>query len=280
MNILIKTIFGFFAIVLHSTIWAQSPCPKTGSAINNKTQSCYTQPTEYYMTIYKVGLCTTQPTAPSANSPADFSSCTTVYENTSGSRMQIVKGTSSALLGGTMTRPANSNYPYGYVIVAPQFEIKTSSKFLSATPALGGGSGDTCWSTAGTAYVIPTTPPTYAKCGYSIGNDNDVTIQKMNSLGPTQTYSASFPTSAGQVSAFLVKNDLTLGSTAAPGSMGDITKMIGVAPMNLAVTASTTTMNTSYDVSNGTTVIFANVNGTDTLVYFGGGPFAVLMTLQ
>jgi hypothetical protein len=281
-----KTVGGMILLGMGATAWAQTDCVKDANGAITSTSTCYVQPDEYYMTIYKMGLCTAQP-APSLTTAADFSSCTTVFESTTGSRIKVIKGTSSALTG-TMTRPPNGSYTYGYVIAEPQFEIKTQHTFSTsriAAGATGYPSGTTCWSTLGTAYVYSNSTSAPATCGNPVSG-NDVTTQKMNSFSPTSASSnAMFSTTA----AYLVDSTMKQ-SAGANNSMGSITRLLGVAPMAVTVSASTTGMNSSFKVSQGSTVAMCDANnaycGTNnavnggSIVYFGGGPFAVLMTLQ
>jgi len=287
---LFKTVSGIALLGLGATAWAQTDCLKDANGAITSTSTCYVQPDEYYLTIYKMGLCTAQP-APTPTVAADFSSCSTVFENTSGSRIKVIKGTSSALTG-TMTRPPNGAYTFGYVIAEPKFEVKTQHTFSPdrSIAVIGAQKFSTCWSTLGTAYVYDVTnPSTPATCGSTVSG-NDVTTQKMNSFSPTGAISnATFSTTAGNVSAYLVDSSMKQ-SAGVSNSMGSITRLLGVAPMAVTVSASTTGMNSSFKVSQGSTVAMCDVNnaycGTNnavnggSIVYFGGGPFAVLMTLQ
>jgi hypothetical protein len=284
-----KTVGGMALLGLGAAAWAQTDCVKDANGAITSTSTCYVQPDEYYLTIYKMGLCTAQP-APSLATAADFSSCTTVFESTTGSRIKVIKGTSSALTG-TMTRPPNGSYTYGYVIAEPQIEIKTQHTFSTsriAAGATGHPSGTTCWSTLGTAYVYSNSPSAPATCGSTVSG-NDVTTQKMNSFSPAGASSnATFSTTAGNVSAYLV--DATMKQSAgANNSMGSITRLLGVAPLAVTVSASTTGMNSSFKVSQGSTVAMCDSSNAycgpppapaGSIIYFGGGPFAVLMTLQ
>jgi len=140
MSNLLRTlkIAGFMAIAgMGSAALAQTAdCSKDGSGAITSMDTCYVEPNEYYMTIYKMGLCTAQPGTPTSSVAADFSSCTTVFENSAGSRIKAVKGVSSNLTG-TMTRPANGTYTHGYVLAAPQFEIKTKHTFSTPRAAAG-----------------------------------------------------------------------------------------------------------------------------------------------
>lgn len=277
----LPVIWAFFTTCLIGcSAWAQSDCATSSGAITSTT-TCYVQPDEYYLTIYKLGLCTAQPTAPASGVAADLSSCTTVFENTSGSRVKVIKGTSSALTG-TMTRPSNGTYTYGYVIAEPQFEIKTAQTFSTTRTAMSDFStGTSCWSTLGTAYVYSSSTTYPAKCGNSVSG-NDVTTQKMNSFSSSSaSSSATFTTTAGTVSAYLVKSDLSLGTGTNTPAMGDITRLLGIAPMPVTVAATTAGMNSSFNVSQGSTLtMYTGGAITGGIVYFGGGPFAVLMTLQ
>jgi len=282
-----------------SVSWAQTlDCTKDVNGAITSVDSCYVQPDEYYMTIYKMGLCTAQPVAPTTGVAADLSSCTTVFENLTGSRIMAVKGVSGKLTG-TMARPANGTYTHGYVLAAPQFEIKTKNTFSTPRTAAGDLAspiGSTCWSTSATAYVY--TGPTVTRVAYP-GTCNatldplthGVAITSMNSftsyvqnLTPTSTF-----TDPSGTNAYLVSNTMKLGTGVGLG-MGDITRLLGVVPMPVTVSAATTGMDISFKVSQGATLAMCDVAnsycGTNltanggSVIYFGGGPFAVQMTLK
>ena len=69
---------------------------------------CTAQPELFQVKIYKIGVCTATPTAPTSTTAFSAAKCTTVFENTAGAIVDVTKGVTSDLTG-TITRPANGN---------------------------------------------------------------------------------------------------------------------------------------------------------------------------
>ena len=267
-------------------------CTIENGAIVNQSM-CYAQPDEYYTTIYQIGLCTSDPTAgntlPTTNAGPNLGTCTTVYSsaNANGDTVQVIKGVASSL-PGTITRPSNGQYSYGYAVIGPQFQIKTSKSFNRDITAFGGGgSGRTCWTKASTQFVYADhtnqSDGAASNCGSSISGQG-TTVQYMNSFDPfynsqnqqqNPTYST---TTSGGLFAYLTTNDLKLGSNSGNSQMGTITRLFGVQPLSASVSGNTTGLNLTFNVSQGTTVIIQN--NQSLLTYFGGGPFSIVFSLE
>lgn len=263
---MLRKILGAVAFLVLSVLYsaqatAQSTCSTDGSgAITATSGDCYVQPDEYYMTLYRVGLCTSIPSA-TTTTAFNTSSCTTIFENAASNRVLVQKGIATPL-SGTMTKPPNGAYVAGYIEVAPQFQVKASKVFSGTRVGSSGGSGTSCWSITGSVYVwdLPVTP-TLVECGASAGTAG-VTTQLMNSFNPTSAlYSQTFTGGGVTVSAYLVKSDNMLPTGGSVANANNVSKLLGVAPMAVTVSSSTTSMNTSFDVTSGSTLVLDNSRG-------------------
>lgn len=280
---LVKVLALIGIVFAAASLGAQTPvnCTTSGSTITSTTD-CYAQPDEYYMTVYQVGLCTAQPGAPTTSTAADFSKCAIVYSDANGTRVQVTKGASTALSTGTITRPANGAYTYGYIIIAPQFEVKVTKTFSTARMAFqgGGGTGTVCWTKTGSEYVYSSASTNLpVDCGATAGTAG-ITAHKQNSFSPMTVQGvAAQPTytfSPGTgINAYLVTTDNKLGSQVTDGTMGTVAKLLGIMSLSVTVSDSTGSVNTSFNVTQGTTIIQSSGN----IFYFGGGPFDLVMAL-
>jgi hypothetical protein len=113
-------------------------------------------------------------------------SCHQVFNNTSGSEVEVLDGTSSALTG-TVTRPPNGTYPYYLLKVDSNFKYKAELDF-SGADTNGSVSG-------GTAVANP-------YCVTTAGSQNSV----------TKTAYASCSATSGATPGLLVENKVTVGS--------------------------------------------------------------------
>lgn len=265
--------------------WAQAACTSaSGSA--GASGYCNTQPDSYGITVYKAGLCTSAPTAPTAGTTAGLFSCSTVFENTSGSAVTITPSGSTAL-SGTFTRPPNGTYTHGYLVIGTSFSINTAFTFDASRTAVGGsgGSGTKCWTKSGTFYSWGGTAT--FECGNAVANQGAV-ISIMNAFGGSgANYSASetFTSPGGAsvtMSAYLVKSDLSLGTSASSGSAGDVARLLGITTLSATVSDATTGMNLAFKASQGGTIAYGydSNGGTADINGIYGGPFQVVLTLQ
>ncbi|WP_269623426.1 hypothetical protein [Prochlorococcus marinus] len=101
------------------------------SSINN---SCYITPETYRITVYEMGLCTSDPLAgTSINSSDDVvtdntideSTCTATFQSSTGSQVNLGGG-ATATLSGTNFRPASGTYPHAYIKIKNTFGLKGS----------------------------------------------------------------------------------------------------------------------------------------------------------
>jgi hypothetical protein len=234
-------------------------------------------------TIFKVGLCTAQPTAPTLNTPIDLSSCQTVFQNNSGSEISVVKGVATTL-NGTITKPPVGSYTYSYVIVSPVFKLSTLLTFTPARtniPSSGSpSSGTVCWSKQGDFYSYRSTRATdLVECGSVAPSTISETSSKTNVAGVDSQNNPLMSKDFGSITAYLVDSSFKTAVSAA-SSMGNVSYVVGVMPASTpwVVNTSTKNLDISLNITTGATVEINNI-GTQ-IEAFGSGPFTPVITLN
>ena len=120
----------FFGYLFNSSDKAlANACEENPSSLSN---SCYITPEVYKITIYEMGLCTSDPLAGTyVNSSDDVvtdyaideSRCSATFKNSNGSLVNLAGGASQALTGGTDIRPSTGSYPHAYVKIKNVFNM-------------------------------------------------------------------------------------------------------------------------------------------------------------
>lgn len=278
--------FLSLSIFLCESSFAFTTCATNGSSSSSRiseTSDCYTQPDTQQITFYKIALCKSQPTAPTTTVAVDTSSCSTVFQNTSGSTVNIQKGT-TVNLTGTFTRPPNGNYSYVYVEISPTMKTKKTAYFVGNRTGTDGGVGTKCWSLAGSTYGYSSGGnPVVTSCGEDGATTTglDLTTIYNNSLNGASGYvnTMAFPTTyGGNLTAYLVDSSNKLVATTAANSMGTISKIIGVLPetVNLTHQELVSLIEMKYANSTGTSVSM----GGGTMAVFSGGPFDIYFAVK
>ena len=88
---------------------------------------CAFAPDEYTVTIYEMGLCTSEPTAPTTSSAYELGTCSTVINSSSGQTINLAAGAELALTD--VTRPTNGTYTHAYMVLGNEFGIKVTKQF-------------------------------------------------------------------------------------------------------------------------------------------------------
>lgn len=245
----------FSLALLGSGAWAQNACTTSGGAITNNSDYCNTQSDNYTVTLYRVGICTSQPTAPTTDAAAGLSSCATVYDNPAGSEVTIVGSVASAL-AGAFTRPPNAVYTHVYAAIAPQVKVKAQMTFNTSRTGAVGGAGTKCWTREATHYFKAAAGPVgTSNCGDAVSGQGIVT-SIVNTLadnvsGPVG-YSTSITVAGAGVTMYLTKSDYTLGTLADNDSLGTIGRLLVITNLGAqTITDATTGVELSFNTSEG-----------------------------
>ena len=236
--------------------------------------SCYETPEEYGVTIYKMGLCTSNPAPSSAGSAPDTSSCSFNFEKDDGvgEAASFAAGGEVDLSEAYSSRPDVGEYEFAYIEIKNSFDVKAKYGPLgdaaNTTYFTNGTFGE-----AGTVTGASTTPT--ASDGYA------TTTAPLNTFfgdGGTAICAGTAEESVtgGTIRAYLLdSSDKLIADDSSVTECSGVKKLLGVMQLDTKVniTASTTSVKTTFKVTdNGTTVIYDD--GTDGL-QFDSGPFSV-----
>ena len=273
-------------ILSHSNPVKASACPDASSVTSPNGSgdatsfialsegSCYETPDEYGVTIYKMGLCTSNPAPSSAGSAPDISSCSFNFEKDDGvgEAASFAAGGEVDLSATYSSRPDVGEYEFAYIEIKNSFDIKAKYGPL-------GDAANTTYFTngtfgaAGTVTGASTTPT--ASDGYA------TTTAPLNTFfgdGGTAICAATAneSVSGGTIRAYLLdSSDKLIADDSSVTECSGVKKLLGIMQLNTKVniTASTTSVKTTFKVTdNGSTVIYDD--GTDGL-QFDSGPFSV-----
>ena len=273
-------------ILSHSNPVKASACPDASSVTSPNGRgdatsfialsegSCYETPEEYGVTIYKMGLCTSNPAPSSSGSAPDTSSCSFNFEKDDGvgEAASFAAGGEVDLSEAYSSRPDVGEYEFAYIEIKNSFDIKAkygplgdaanTTYFTDGTLGSAGTvTGSSTTPTASDGYATTTAPLTtfYGDSGEEI-------------CSATATESVT----GGTIRAYLLdSSDKLIADDSSATSCSGVKKLLGVMQLDTKVniTASTTSVKTTFKVTdNGTTVIYDD--GTDG-IQFDSGPFSV-----
>ena len=259
-------------------------CPvTTGSTIDTANAafpySCSGTPTTLTVTMYKLGLCTSDPAATNGTTDANgnpvvsptvalnYSSCTFAFDSAAGTSVNLSVG-GSVPLGTAPAFPIGS-YGYGVMIVANATAVSTTQQFSTAVVGTGGVSGTFCSTSGGSTYLsaaqlldnYPETTLYLTKCGNTApaATATTVTLDTFDNSAMTQpvvgTVAISPPgsTTGDLLYGFLRKSDNVTVPTGTAGT-SNATRFVGVYKFKTAVsvTSATTSLKVNTIVTGGT----------------------------
>lgn len=268
---------------------------------------CEFAPDGYEIIIYEFGMCTQAPAAPTGASAADTTTnCEVIYQSDAGEAFNLAVGASFNMQGAE--KPANGTYTYGYVIMANTFGITLSQEFGNVMEGIGAGSGqgNFCYSSANTvdgstgyhvsnSGTLASGPEDYVTCGASAGQAIKITetLDVFGCNGPAAVpgnceFTASAPTSDGQMTAYLVNQASASGALVSDNFLSNpllaADRLIGFLQWTtpVIITDSTSEADMQFSVNNGTSPqLFPPSSGADYDIFsFGSGPFSVNIAVQ
>ena len=257
----------FLVLIGFNSIVIAAACTVTSGITTFPTGStCKTEPDFFQLKMYDMMLCSAAPTAPTTAAAMVLTNCQSILTSPSGTDVSVTNGGSSAL-SGTITRPDNGTYTHGYIRISSNFVIGDSRQYDTSLDEDGNGAADG---------VYCATTASGVDC-----NSSAVTaINQTMGMGSTQFGSDYLiedeVVSGGLVDAWLVDTNQKLEAD----TDGDVTYLVGVQAFTtpLVVSDSTSSMNTSFAVSTGMTVI--HNGGNPPILSLTNGPFSVIMTIN
>ena len=264
-------------------------CPESGSA--NATEayirnldstdtsygSCQATPDKFELTMYEMGLCTSDPISGSAGSKVwDKSNCVTTMVSSSGVTVDLAPGSSSsktASLPSSETRPPSGTYTHAFVLLSNVIGLRGSYTFSDGTRYYSTPEID---EEDNTPYGLPV-------IGSAAAQDHtDIVDQVGDDPYPMEMSPIPFPESqgGGEVSALLLKacdhiaNKCT-GTTPKAASAAEAERIFAVFETNAGVPV------VIKENTNGLEVVLSVKNAGYTLgvsegsgiTYFGSAPF-------
>lgn len=266
-------------------------------------ENCNIQPDEQTVSIYRLALCTSKPSAPTISAASSISACNFIFTSTSitGSPVSIVLNETAALTNGAITKPANGTYTHLYLEIDPEVKIKSVVKFTTAMgDSNGESSGVYCWSTLATTYNFSMNTqgsfPLATVCGNSTPVTTDVaaTSSLYNSLmddsqnggtGFTNAF-VNLPTTAGgpgTLDAYLIGTDGKLVTTQTVNTIGSVKRIAAFMTLpspGVVVTDASTSFVLGYNNTKGAQVSTQSSVTPSRVSKFGNGPFDMTVTVN
>ena len=290
----LKIIITLTMLSFFSNVKAQGYCNDEGVAEEDddgvitftgdqSSANCSFAPDEYTVKIYKLALCTSSPTRPTALATYDVSSCVDVISSPDGQDVNLAAGSEMTL--SDVTRPANGSYSYGYILMANTFGIKAKKQFTNTMHTYqDGASGNYCWTKDGTEYSSNSEtwddPTVYVECGGAGGTAG--TYTEILDAFDTDDYSEdAIPVTGGTISADLITNSNGLVVTEA--LIAD--RLFGVQTFTtpVVVTSDSTVFTVSFGVNQASSMWMTSegVPANEYQVYaIGSGPFSTFMSVE
>ena len=255
--------------------------------------NCYGTPETYGVTVYRMGLCTSNPAPTSAGSSPDVSSCSFTFARADGEGKSFAAGGTESLSEEYTIVPDVGDYRYAVIEIGNSFDIQASFGPLSDgttyyTNGTFGSFGKTTGSTGtGTDYAV-----TEAPLNTFYGDEGDEVC----------TGTASEEVSGGTISAYLLTAPADSTDTSSYGTLiaddptifpcTGVDRLFGVMDLGddnkVSITDSTTSLTATFTVTNnGTTIIYDDdgngLSPSDPAyeaegIGFDSGPFSVSFT--
>ena len=284
------TMFGFF-----SNANALGYCDSSGASedddgvitftgLEAEIGECAFAPDEYTIKIYKMALCTTSPTRPTAEDAYDVSSCVDVINSPDGQDVNLAAGSEVTLSG--VTRPANGTYNFGYILMANTFAIKAKKQFANTMHTFtGGASGNYCWTKSSAAKTSdsdgiewePTSP--LAECGGASGTAGTY-VETLDQFDVGEFTAGPISVTGGTLSADLITDAdglLVIGPDSAD-------RLFGVQTFSspVVVTSDSSVFTVSFGVNQASSLWMTDQGSIDEYEVYaiGSGPFSTFMTVE
>jgi len=250
----------------------------------NAIGDCAFAPDGYQVTIYEMGLCTSEPTAPTTSSAYAVDTCSTVINSPSGQTINLAAGSELTLTD--VTRPTNGIYTHAYMVLGNSFGITVTKQFTNTMHRYDTAtSGNFCWTTSGTEHNsdwsgTPANPTTFANCG----DEEDAapaTYTEILDHFDTDTYNyGPVSVESGNLTAYLVtdSNDRLVNEVKTAD------RIFGKQTLNTAaeVTSTSSSFVVSFGVNQATSTHMSDEGSSNTydVIAFGSGPFSAFITVE
>ena len=250
------------------------------------TTDCEFTPDSQKITWYRVEFCTSKPTGPTPLATVDRSSCSTFYQNDTGSEVSIAKGVGTQIgTASDYTAIPYGTYTYGIITLGSTFKFTSSVTFDgNVSDGNGTNSTTTCVTKAsslGTIYGYHEDIDTFAEGNMSCASGAtaaEITIG-VNTFGTDGNddcnHLLTFRGTSADVNAYLLESNGTLlngvGGTdpdqikntvtgCINGTANGISRIQGIMALDLKITPDTTGIQIKYNNTRGISLTMGNSN--------------------
>lgn len=266
--------FCFFAYLFNSSDKAfANACAENPSSLSN---SCYITPEVYKITIYEMGLCTSDPLAGTYVNSSDVmvtdyaideSSCSPTFKNSNGSLVNLAGGASQTLSGGTDIRPSVGSYPHAYVKIKNVFGLKGNYTINDVTYY----SKD-----AGLSDTSASNNAEWDQNLVDFGKGSECEpLEENRSVAASETFTSG---TTGTMKAVLASVSGETYTPTTQANCGSSTRLFGAfSPTNpVVITEQTNGLEVRFTITNRGMSVYPGNN--PYVVEFGGGPFTPSFT--
>jgi len=260
-------------------------CTETSNVMTfPSASSCNAEPDYYGVTIYEMGLCSAAPTAPTSSSAMVGSSCTIIYQNSSGQLVSVQNGVTGSLANNQLTTaPANGTYTHGYIRMSNDILVSVNQEFSASLSGDDTSTSGVYCATKAVTYKNDGTSGTQTSvCDSSAPTAGTLTSRMVDFSGASasgcfavdaSTCGGALTVTGGTLSAYLLDSSQYLAT-----ATGSVTALIGIQAFStpVTITESSTGMDVAFKVSEGMTVSDNGGGG----VQFDSGPFSVILTIN
>jgi hypothetical protein len=240
---------------------------------------CEATPDKYEIVLYKIYLCTSEPTIPTTSATVVLTNCSQIFNNDNGATASLVQ-LGSVDLTGTYTKPPNGTYTHGYAMMGNTFGLTASIQIDGSMDGQASGSGVFCGTVAATGNYTKGSGAhdNESTCGSSAITAGKY-VETLTHFGAQSEDWASSVTAeningtTADITGLLVDTNGHLASTE-----GEVDKMEGLVTFadSITVTTDSRALTMSFNIGEGMTL----ASGGGDEIYIGSGPFQAIFELD
>jgi hypothetical protein len=200
------------------------------SGWSGSSTACGITPETQRITLRRVSLCRSAPTAPTTSTAYGASMCSnTIFSGTAGREITIATGATTSVSDPVNTNiPGPATYTHALVILDPTIILQAQSDFDGTVTAADGTSGTKCWTKASSMYFQTAIGWLTTSCGATASTLGEATVY-INKLGGANNTQETFTGSQGQlITAYLIDSSGKLVSSTTNDSLGSVTYILGL----------------------------------------------------
>lgn len=277
MNKYILKIYFLTIILFTVPLNGMAACASSSGVLTVTDNSCSVQPDSYGITMYKMYLCTSAPTAPTTSESAVISSCVLTFDaGTTGSRVDMTgTGDAGAFSGATFIRPAPGTYTHGYMLIDNVFYVKHAAQFDETKEGAKTGTdqGTYCATVAGTGNESTGKSTTCDTSEVTAGEwGAQLTTFEGGSCSSLVTAENLNGTESDITGVLITSSDLRTSDCS------DVDKLAGIQTFGtpVVITKDLKSLNVAFGVSEGMTIW--EDGSSPPVIQMGSGPFQAVIT--